>query len=1260
MRRGLAVALVACALAAPGGALAQESTFELRSSALWANVNGIALLGPYAYCSVAEGFLTLDIADIFEPAVASFTISPDSTVSSFAVQSPFFYLNMSSRGVAVIDASDPVAPRVVGTVPAFSRVVGVAARDSLVYTTGGDTLFTYGFSEAGGANLLAALRIPTREARLAFAGQKLLVFGRSGLFECALGPDGLPAVSDTLFTDSIYVAVGDSAHVYGATAGGRQLLAFGGSDRTGFEERARLPLIGRAASMAIGDGVLAVATDSGFAAYAFADTSAPAVLFDSFDGNAATAVAIDGRTLAVAHADGGIEFSTILLPLDFAIIQNENPRSLLRHGQIDGDFLYVAAYDSGLFRYPASPGPELGDLVTIAADTALSVAAHDSVVVAGVLSVGIKVYSGQPGGAITPRGTLPSIGVAVDLAIQDTLVVVANGPRGVLVAGISDLENPRELSTFRPIPIFNSTVQRVAFAGDRLIYALRFQGGIYILDLADPEFPVQTSIIPVDFPKDFSVDTTTARMVILAGPEGSRWLTLYDITDPAAPAPLDSIFLPRGSRAALLGDFVLVPQTNGGFYRLGVIDGNSLALVAQGLTLEPVVWAVQIPGGAYLIEGYSGIEVFIRTSIPELAQASVFEVGGNVVAVATQDSSIVVGDNAGNVTSLRLTLEGTIEIADTLSFSERIRAVTFFSGDSLCAIAADETIHVVSLDDEGKMTPLGAVGVGISFFNSVTPFGTYLVGAGSSDTVYVVDVSDPAAPRLAGSGFSAFGSSGVGDAGNIREVIFRGSVLFVEFRGDGANRPAMITTWDFSSSVVRPTYLGAHIAPGTEFLSAVIDGSLMYIATGGDGILVLAVEDPRGISQVNTLISVPNPEAVTVVGNFLVSADGFSGFAAFDIRESGTEPPLIAEVDTPGRARGVDDLPGLILVADAGALLVFETTIVTVDSLAPDIAVGLVTNPFITAYADLYLVFNERTSTPPTVRFQFEDLDSALTVFTNGERVYFSRMVLRWIGEARFEIRACDVQGNCGTTVRNVTIDLLRGAVGGTISSDGGAFSATIPAGAFGGDARAVAIPFASGDLRAAGWGGDAPPGGAATGYQLTLAGQPDLPLSVSIAPPAAPPPSSASSPTPSSPPGGWQVYRLGAKGWSALPTWTDAGRSIAETRGGGVFWLAPGEIGGGPAPARAALHPNAPNPFNPRTAIRYDVPAPGARVRLAIYSIEGRLVRSLANGFEPAGPRVRIWDGRNDAGGPVASGAYFLLYDAGREVFTRRMTLLR
>jgi choice-of-anchor B domain-containing protein len=94
-------------------------------------------------------------------------------------------------------------------------------------------------------------------------------------------------------------------------------------------------------------------------------------------------------------------------------------------------------------------------------------------------------------------------------------------------------------------------------------------------------------------------------------------------------------------------------------------------------------------------------------------------------------------------------------------------------------------------------------------------------------------------------------------------------------------------------------------------------------------------------------------------------------------------------------------------------------------------------------------------------------------------------------------------------------------------------------------------------------------------------------------------------------------------------------------------------------APARSHLLGNAPNPFNPSTRVRFDL-ARGGEVRLAIYDLRGRLVRSEARSGLAAGRHEILWDGADGHGRPQPSGVYFYEVRSGGWRARGRMTLAR
>ena len=94
--------------------------------------------------------------------------------------------------------------------------------------------------------------------------------------------------------------------------------------------------------------------------------------------------------------------------------------------------------------------------------------------------------------------------------------------------------------------------------------------------------------------------------------------------------------------------------------------------------------------------------------------------------------------------------------------------------------------------------------------------------------------------------------------------------------------------------------------------------------------------------------------------------------------------------------------------------------------------------------------------------------------------------------------------------------------------------------------------------------------------------------------------------------------------------------------------------------PYEYALHDNFPNPFNPETQVRFTLGAQ-ENVKLVIYDIMGRQVRTLANGDSfNSGFHVLNWDGRDNVGEKVATGMYIYRIKAGDFIADKKMLLVK
>ena len=91
----------------------------------------------------------------------------------------------------------------------------------------------------------------------------------------------------------------------------------------------------------------------------------------------------------------------------------------------------------------------------------------------------------------------------------------------------------------------------------------------------------------------------------------------------------------------------------------------------------------------------------------------------------------------------------------------------------------------------------------------------------------------------------------------------------------------------------------------------------------------------------------------------------------------------------------------------------------------------------------------------------------------------------------------------------------------------------------------------------------------------------------------------------------------------------------------------------------RTELGQNHPNPFNPQTAIKFSLEQAGP-VSLQVFDVNGRVVKTLADGRLNAGGHEVIWNGQDESGSSLASGVYFYRLQAEGRTMSRRMVLIK
>jgi hypothetical protein len=139
-------------------------------------------------------------------------------------------------------------------------------------------------------------------------------------------------------------------------------------------------------------------------------------------------------------------------------------------------------------------------------------------------------------------------------------------------------------------------------------------------------------------------------------------------------------------------------------------------------------------------------------------------------------------------------------------------------------------------------------------------------------------------------------------------------------------------------------------------------------------------------------------------------------------------------------------------------------------------------------------------------------------------------------------------------------------------------------------------------------------------------------------------------------------VADVPSAGWYCLAVWKTTASELAKA-GTYKLLINPVSVSGVddhvPSPKVTELVGITPNPFNPQTKITCDLAREG-QVRLEVYDVQGRLVRTLVDSARDVGRHTETRNGADDSGGRVASGVYLARLTAGGVTGMMKMMLLK
>ncbi len=125
--------------------------------------------------------------------------------------------------------------------------------------------------------------------------------------------------------------------------------------------------------------------------------------------------------------------------------------------------------------------------------------------------------------------------------------------------------------------------------------------------------------------------------------------------------------------------------------------------------------------------------------------------------------------------------------------------------------------------------------------------------------------------------------------------------------------------------------------------------------------------------------------------------------------------------------------------------------------------------------------------------------------------------------------------------------------------------------------------------------------------------------------------------------------------GFAVVPEFVQAEPGMVQLNGsGGQSDELPSSVG-----VITALNLPFPNPFNPETEISFTL-ARDTEVKLTVFDLRGRKVADLANGLHAAGKHSYPWSGKDGSGRRVASGVYFVRFQADDVTMHYRLVMVK
>lgn len=561
----------------------------------------------------------VDLTDAAHPALRG-SVGLPASILDIGVEGSIAIVGCGGSNVCVVDVADPSKPSFVGSVRTATGVSQTLVYRQRAYVAiGAGGVSVIDVSHPSSPVVTQTVDLTGNVTQVARCGERLVVTESGfGLRVFDIGVDGSLTLSGGLGAGAPFVAAmdGDPNTLY-LTSTGSAVVALNVENPSAIVERWRLTMA-TAPSRLRREGTLLFVNCglfTGMVVIDIANAAQPRVLSTTQVGENPTAMTARGSNLFVVGSQAGASLISAADTARLSVLGRYDPLSFPEQVVLRGNYAFIAGGSGGrldvvdvtdtarprivsyLDTFGLVPGVALqGDVAwvvdaglllrldisvlptmrltdyAIPPDAAYRVAVENDMLFLACGTAGVAVYDQM----LTQQALLDTPGDARDVATLGNAMLIADATGGALAVDISNPVAPIITGTFAAQgSTFN--VYIITRNGARYGYATSTLGGMQILDLTDIQHPTRIGTLAAQ-ERYYGMAAFGDRLYVA---ENNRGVRVLDLTNPAAPVPIDVADTPGLARGVAVDATRLVAADFTGGAQFGLREGRAPVVLDQ-------------------------------------------------------------------------------------------------------------------------------------------------------------------------------------------------------------------------------------------------------------------------------------------------------------------------------------------------------------------------------------------------------------------------------------------------------------------------------------------------------------------------------------------------------------------------------------------------------------------------------------------------------------------------------------------------------